>query len=250
MMTEKEIEDRCPDIASSTDDYATRFSGRIGEWFLLVQQHATLRFLKSYAGESIEVADIGGGHAQNVAGVLDAGHRLWVSGSDKSCAHRLQPYLKSEGTVSFQECPLTEIPVEDLRFKIVLSYRMLSHLNHWPDFVAELCRISADRVVIDYPTYRSVNLLNSLLFSFKKGVERNTRSFLIFHEKEVIAAFEKYGFVLEGRVGQYVFPMAFHRMHKNVPLARFLEGCCRVFGLSWLFGSPVIACFKRKELDA
>ncbi len=241
------ITEERPDIASSTDDYATRFSGAIGSWFLDVQEQATLRFLRPYGSPSkVKIVDVGGGHAQNIEGLLRNGLKVTVTGSDQSCALRLQPFI-SDPSLSFTVCPLSAIPVEDQHFDVCLSYRMLSHLQHWPEFVAELCRVSRDRVIVDYPTYRSVNLLNSLFFRLKKGVERNTREFTIFHEKEIVEVFHENGFELEGRVGQYSLPMTFHRMHKWVPFAKGLEGVCRALGISWLFGSPVIACFRRKE---
>jgi len=249
-MTDSDLtEAYAPDIASSTDDYATRFSGKIGAWFLEVQKRATLRFLKPYGVESRRIIDVGGGHGQNVAGILESGHQLVVTGSDATCAHRLERYLAEHKTLSFKICPLTQIPVPDREYDAVVSYRMLSHLDHWPEFVGELCRISKDRVIVDYPTYRSANLLNSLFFKMKKGVERNTRQFTIFNERDIIAVFEKHGFQLEGRVGQFVLPMAFHRMHKQVFLASFVEGICGVLGISWLFGSPVIASFRRKGIQ-
>jgi len=241
------LEANCPDIASSTDDYATRFSGKMGAWFLKVQRVATLRLLAPYASRGIRVLDVGGGHAQSVGFLMEANHQVTITGSDANCAHRLRPYLNPEFGASFLLCPLTAIPVEDGAYEVALSYRMMAHLDHWPVFVAELCRVANDRVIVDYPTYRSFNCLSACLFKLKKGVERNTREFLIFHEKDICREFEKHGFVLEKRIGQYVMPMAIHRAHKYVPLAAFVEGICRLLGLSWLLGSPVIASFRRAE---
>ena len=52
-----------PDIESSTRDYATRFSGPIGEWFLYVQEQGTERHFQALvteANQSLSVLDAGG----------------------------------------------------------------------------------------------------------------------------------------------------------------------------------------------
>ena len=48
------------DIDTSSDDYARRFSGKTGAWFLKVQQAATMRMLALSCQKTI--LDVGGGH--------------------------------------------------------------------------------------------------------------------------------------------------------------------------------------------
>ena len=233
-----------PDIESSTDDYATRFAGGIGRWFLHIQLKATLRQIGNMKG--VRILDVGGGHGQLLGGLLNAGHRVTVTGSNEGCSMRIRKLLDND-RAAFKVCPLTNLDFEDGAFDVAISYRMMSHLEHWRTLVEELCRVSSGKVIIDYPTYRSFNVLNGLLFRLKHGVEKNTREFAIFHEAEVIAEFEKHGYRQTKRYGQYVLPMALHRAHRCRSLAVVLEGALRLVGLAWLFGSPVIACFEKNE---
>ena len=63
-----------PDIESSTKDYQNRFSGAVGEWFVDVQSRATRNIImKLGAGNSLNVADVGGGHGQSVDPILEIG---------------------------------------------------------------------------------------------------------------------------------------------------------------------------------
>jgi 2-polyprenyl-3-methyl-5-hydroxy-6-metoxy-1,4-benzoquinol methylase len=231
-----------PDIESSTDDYATRFAGEIGSWFLSVQLRATLEPIADL--KQARIIDVGGGHGQLLGGLLDAGHQVTVTGSHENCTSRIRPLLEN-ARATFKVCPLTKLDFESESFDVAVSYRMMSHLEDWKTLVKELCRVSANKVLVDYPTYRSVNLLNCLMFKLKHGLEKNTRDFKIFREKDVIREFEKNGFHLARRYGQYVLPMAFHRAHQNRKFAEFIEGGLRIIGLAWLFGSPVIACFEK-----
>jgi hypothetical protein len=60
----------CPDIESSTDEYAARFDGPGGEHLLDVQNRAVMRLARPWLGRSI--LDVGGGHAQLCRPLLDA----------------------------------------------------------------------------------------------------------------------------------------------------------------------------------
>ena len=159
---------------------------------------------------------------------------------------RIRSFLNND-RAAFKVCPLTNLDFEDESYEVAISYRMMSHLADWKTLVEELCRVSSGKVIIDYPTYRSFNALNGLLFRLKHGVEKNTREFAVFHEADVVAEFEKHGFRQTRKCGQYVLPMALHRAHRCRPVAAVLEGGLRMLGLARLFGSPVIACFEKAE---
>ena len=106
---------------------------------------------------------------------------------------------------------LLSLPFPDESFDIALSYRLLSHVTRWPDLVRELCRVARRAVLVDYPTFRSVNAVAEPLFALKKGVEGNTRPFTVFGDAEIEAAFAAHGFHPTGRRPQFFWPMALHR---------------------------------------
>src|SRR5215210_5205934 len=59
----------------------------------------------------------------------------------------------------------------DRAFDAVICYRLMAHSIDWHRLVGELCRVSAHRVVLDYPARRSMNILPSVCFSIKRTVE-------------------------------------------------------------------------------
>jgi hypothetical protein len=111
--------------------------------------------------------------------------------------------------------------------------------------VATLCRLARVAVVVDYPTRRSVNAAAELLFGLKKGVEGDTRPFIVFSDAEIEGAFAGHGFSPTGRRPQFFFPMALHRGLGSAGLARALEGMASALGLTRALGSPVILRLER-----
>ena len=57
------------DIETSSDEYASRFSGEIGEWFLKVQEDATLGILAPFT--QAKILDVGGGHGQLTGALIE-----------------------------------------------------------------------------------------------------------------------------------------------------------------------------------
>lgn len=234
----------CADLDSSTDEYANRFSGPLGTWLLSVQQEGIIRLLGELQDRS--VLDLGGGHAQLAAPLSAAGAKVTVIGSQQICAKRLQAWLSS-GQGEFVVGDLLKTPFADRQFDFVVSVRMISHCEEWPRLVSELCRVAKVAVLIDYPPIISFNLFYGALFFLKRGLEGNTRTFLIFREKELKAEFAKHGFVPERQYKQFFFPMVLHRMLKTPLISKALEGFCRCIGLTALFGSPTLLKMVRVE---
>jgi 2-polyprenyl-3-methyl-5-hydroxy-6-metoxy-1,4-benzoquinol methylase len=230
------------DVETSSEDYARRFAGPVGRFFLEVQERTTLDLLAAWPGAS--VVDVGGGHGQLAAPLAASGRAVTVVGSRPACADRVRD-LVTAGRVRFETADLLHLPFEDRSFDVVLSFRLLPHVERWRDLVAELSRLARHAVIVDYPTRRSVNAVAEPLFSVKKGIEGNTRTFTVFADAEVKDAFVTHGFRKTARRPQFFWPMALHRALGRGSVSRGLEGATAVLGLRTLFGSPVILRMER-----
>ena len=160
------------DIETSSEAYARRFSGQIGEWFLNVQEDASLSMLAPYKRATI--LDVGGGHGQLTGALIRNDHPVTVLGSAEICRARIQDMIDTR-RCSFKVGNIVDLPFDDKHFDIVISYRLLAHVNQWQEFISELCRVAKKAVIIDYPEIRSLNAFAPYLFDYKKNVEGNTR---------------------------------------------------------------------------
>jgi len=231
-----------PDIESSSIDYRSRFSGEVGKWFLDTQTHHTVEALKQFrCGKAL---DVGGGHGQNVGTLLELGLSTEIMGSTPSCGMLLDDYLK-RGDIRFSTGSLLDIPYQDQSFDAVISFRMLAHLENWQQHIAELCRVSDNTVVVDFPTARSINFASNAFFSLKKNIEKNTRTYTVYHERDVVECFRQHGFVQDYRAGQFFLPMALYRASRSKKFSSGIEFMSQRLGLNDRFGSPLITSFQR-----
>ena len=229
------------DIHTSSDEYATRFSGPAGEWMLAVQEKITRGLLGGWKGST--VLDVGGGHGQLAVPLCRDGWNVTVLGSDESCRHRIQGVVDS-GACRFVAGNVIELPFPDRSFDVVLCFRLLTHCERWPELVRELCRVARRAVIVDYPTGQSLNAVAPALFGAKRKFEKNTRTWRLFRHREVFAEFARSGFAPAAVRKQFFLPMVLHRMLKFRALSAGLEGLCRALGLTRRWGTPVIARFE------
>jgi 2-polyprenyl-3-methyl-5-hydroxy-6-metoxy-1,4-benzoquinol methylase len=233
-----------PDIVTSSADYATRFSGPIGHWLLAVQERATLHLIRDVPGA--RVLDVGGGHGQLTAPLIRAGYQVTVVGSAPVCAERIASFVETR-QCQFEVGDILSLPFEDQSFDVVLSYRLVSHVNQWQLLLRELARVAKQMVMIDYPAWCSLNALTPVLFSFKRLVEKNTRQYLSFRERDLLRVFAASGFTRAQRYPEFFLPMVLHRALKAPALSATLEGMCRSVGFTHQFGSPVILKVVRRQ---
>lgn len=226
------------DIGTSSDDYARRFTGGVGRWFVATQTRITLGLLQALpAGASI--LDVGGGHGQIAPPLIEAGYEVTVVGSDPVCAARLEPWIE-QGRCRFEAVNLRALPFPDRSFDAVVCLRLLPHSVSWTGLIGELCRVARRSVVVDYPSLRSANIFATRLFKLKRRVELNTRGFIMFTPGEINTAFAERGFDVRKERPQFLLPMVAHRLTDHASLSKVAETPARLLGLTRWFGSPVI----------
>ena len=225
-----------PDLDSSTEDYASRFAGPVGEYFLDVQWNIVESMLPR---GRCRVLDVGGGHGQLAGRLSEAGYDVSILGSDDSCVPRLNR-LFVPGSFEFITGDLLDLPFDNQTFDVVLAFRLLPHLRHWQRFVGEICRVADQRVILDYPDLRSVNWFGEKLFGLKKSIETNTRRYTCFHRNQIRTAVKQNGFDHCDLQGQFLAPMALHRLCRTPWLSKLIENPFRRIGITNILGSPII----------
>ncbi|HSH73293.1 MAG TPA: class I SAM-dependent methyltransferase [Methylophilaceae bacterium] len=234
-----------PDIETSSDRYASRFSGKVGRYLLAVQEAGLISLLGLWPVSGNHVLDVGGGHAQLCAPLLKQGYLVSIIGSDQSCAQRAR--MLYGNAVAFYEGDLQQLPFADFQFDIVTSVRLISHIEGRETLVSELCRVAKKTVIIDYPTYASLNILSLITFPLKKLIEKNTRTYHTFWDRDISRMFNERGFVVTAEYRQFTLPMALHRLFANTVFVRAVEEILRKIGVTKFMGNPVLLRLDRSD---
>ena len=232
------------DIETSSEDYASRFSGEIGAWLLKIQEQTTLNMLASYP--KAHILDVGGGHGQLTKALIQQGHKVTVLGSAEICKTRIQTFL-DQGLCNFDVGNVLALPYADRSFDVVISYRFLAHVEQWQLFLSELSRVTDKALIVDYPTIRSINYIAPLLFKLKKGMEGNTRPFTCYRESELLTYLKSLHLHQPRQYAQFFWPMVLHRALKQPSTSTMLESIPRALGLTRLLGSPIILHMKKTD---
>lgn len=233
-------QDSAPDISSSTEGYAGRFSGPVGEYLLRVQEQAIIEMLERGPKKG-RVLDVGGGHCQLTKLLLDRGYEVVLHGSSEQSFERANKLgLLQHPRLSTVISPLEKLPFADREFDIVVAIRMLAHIDAWENFLAELGRVARTEVIVDFASLYTLNIFTPLLFQLKKRIEKNTRTYLCQSASEVGNTLKQAGFGRLYSRAQFFWPMGLHRALKNVPLSEKLERLSESAGATRLLGSPVI----------
>src|SRR3546814_434312 len=125
-----------PDIETSSAGYASRFAGRHGAYFLRVQRETVLAALPDGSHQS--VLEIGGGHGQLAAPLASAGYHVTVFGSSAACRERVGGGSHNN-PIYFVTGDILHLPFPDNSFDIVVSVRLLSHMENWRGLISQIC---------------------------------------------------------------------------------------------------------------
>jgi SAM-dependent methyltransferase len=225
--------------ASMADRFDTmRFSGPIGTLLAETQDRVIAGFLGDVAGRAI--LDVGTGTGRAAIGLARKGAR--VTGVDAS-AEMLRVARDRAASdrvdIVFAAGDAHHLDFGDRAFDCAVSLRVLMHTPDWRRCLAELCRVSGDRVVFDYPSALSAAALQAGWRWALAAAGRPVEAYRVLRASAVRDEVARAGFRIDRVHRQFVLPIA---LHKALGSRRFTVGVERLLaaiGLLRLFGSPV-----------
>ncbi len=221
---------------------AMRFSGPIGTLLAEVQDQVLAQFLGEIRGRS--VLDVGTGTGR--AALALAARGATVRGVDASAEMLAVARRRADAAgldIEFTTGDAHALPMEDRSVDASVSLRVLMHAPGWEQCVAELCRVTRSRVVVDFPSAMSAAALQSL--ARRWGVARDREAYRVFRTRTIAAAFEAHGFRIARVHRQFVLPIAVHKAIRSRAFTRAIEGTLAAVGMLRLFGSPVTVLAER-----
>jgi ubiquinone/menaquinone biosynthesis C-methylase UbiE len=225
-----------PGMADRFD--AMRFSGPIGTLLAESQESVLADFLGEVGGRRI--LDVGTGTGR--AALAMARRGAVVTGVDASAEMLRVAKARAEAQqvpVDFGVGDAHRLDFSDRAFAAAVSLRVLMHTPDWRQCLAELCRVSDERVVFDYPAALSAAALQAVARHLLAWAGRPVEAYRVMRAAAVRKALHESGFRVARVHKQFVLPIALHKAIGSRAVTRAVEGALAALGLLRLFGSPV-----------
>ena len=225
-----------PGMADRFD--ALRFSGPIGTLLAESQEAVLADFLGPVGGRRI--LDVGTGTGRAALAIARRG--ALVTGVDASAEMLRVATARAEAQqvpVSFGIGDAHRLEFPDRAFAAAVSLRVLMHTPDWRRCLAELCRVSAERVVFDYPAALSAAAVQAAGRHLLARAGRRVEAYRVMRGAAIREALRASGFRIERVHKQFVLPIAVHKLVGSRAFTRALEGTLAAVGLLRLVGSPV-----------
>jgi ubiquinone/menaquinone biosynthesis C-methylase UbiE len=231
-----------PATARTFDD--RRFGGPIGA--LVASEQA--RVLSNFVGRIHDrrILDVGTGTGRAALLFARGGARVTaIDASEPMLALARRRAADERADIRFLVGDAQTLDFPDRTFDVVVSLRLLMHAPRWRACVAELCRVADRLVILDYPSRRSVALLQSTTRRVIHALGVRTEPYRVFSNREIVEALKRSGFRVRSVHRQFVLPIAFHKLIRSRRLTLAIEGFLDRAGLLKIFGSPVTLVAER-----
>lgn len=223
----------------------SRFGGPVGQLVGAREADAIARYAGPISG--CKVLDVGTGTGRIAMALAQAGAAVTgVDASEEMLKVGRERAAGQHTHVQFVAGDAHALNFPDRSFDVVVSSRVLMHTPRWDVCVAEMCRVARVRVVVDYPSARSLALLQSLYRRANHALGGGTsQPYRVFFDRDLAAAFQQNGFRVRAKDRHFVLPVGFYKLFGSARGAEVSEGVLRRLGLARMFASPVTVLAER-----
>lgn len=231
-----------PETARSFD--TERFGGAIGEWLKETQEQLVFGLLPDVSGWRI--IDVGAGTGRFTIPLIQKNAKVVACDASSEMLNVLHEKLRSENLqILVGDAHKLEFP--DGTFDCAMSFRMLMHVLDWKQALGELCRVSKDWVVFDFPPRRGFLFFAPVWHRFCALFKSNVQAYHTLPISQVRTELARWGFELVSRDSGFFLPVVVHRTVGSASFTRLSERFFGAIGLTRLAGSPVTFFARRKK---
>ena len=231
-----------PATARTFDD--RRFGGPIGNLVASTQATLLANAVGQVHGRSI--LDVGAGTGRAALLFARAGAKVTAFDASEAMLAIARQRAAEEGvSITFTVGDAHALNFPDRAFDVAVSLRVLMHSPRWRDSLAELCRVARQLIVLDYPSARSLALVQSLGRRAAYRLGARTEPYRVFSDREVAETLDRSGFCVRSVHRQFVLPITFHKAIGSRKFTLASEAMLDRGGLLKIFGSPVTLVAQR-----
>jgi ubiquinone/menaquinone biosynthesis C-methylase UbiE len=231
-----------PAMAASFD--RKRFGGPIGRILLEDQERVLTEFLGDVSGKRI--LDMATGTGRAALALAKRGAAVTgVDASSEMLAVARKRAAENGLAVQFDEGDAHALTYPNRSFDAVVCLRMLMHVPDWRRALSELCRVSRQQLIIDYPASNSIASLQMIWRRVAHRLGSKVEAYRVFSQSDIVRELDRNGFRIVSTHKQFVLPIAFHKAVGSSGFTRNIERALARAGMLRLAGSPVTIAAER-----
>lgn len=233
-----------PAMASSFD--AKRFGGPIGSMLLRDQERVLAEFLGDVSG--LRILDMATGTGRAALALARRGAIVTGADASREMLSVARARAAEAGlAIEFVEGDAHALTFTDCAFDEVVCLRMLMHVPDWRRALSELCRVTRQRLVFDYPALGSTAALQAIWRHVALAAGRRVEAYRVFSGREIASELDRHGFRVIATHKQFVLPIALHKAVGSPGFTRRIERMLAGAGVLRLAGSPVTLVAERSH---
>jgi SAM-dependent methyltransferase len=229
-----------PETARTFDQQ--RFGSVIGEFIKQTQERIVFSTLPDVSGW--KVIDVGAGTGRFTIAFTERGAEVTACDASEEMLKVLQSKI-SVGRIQTKMIDAQDLTFPDHSFDCAVSFRLLMHVIDWKKALSEICRVSRDWIVIDFPANRGFLRLTPVFHGLRKPFVRNLQPYKVLSLAEITDVLRLNNFRIVSRNDGYFLPIVAHRMMRSPAFSRAVENVFSKLGLTGIFGSPVTIFARR-----
>jgi ubiquinone/menaquinone biosynthesis C-methylase UbiE len=221
-----------------------RFGGPIGEYVAATQA----RVLANMVGRIKDrpIIDVGTGTGRAAILMARGGARVTAVDASEQMLEMARRRASDEGLfVKFMRGDAHALQFQAREFDVAICLRVLMHAPDWQRCLSELCRVADRLVIFDYPSARSVAVLESASRRVAHTLGADTEAYRALSDRAIRRALKASNFQVRSVHRQFVMPIQVHRLIGSRRFTIWSEDVLDRLGLLKLFGSPVTVVAER-----